>query len=243
MPEVGPELAELNPIGILCGGLDKRPDDLAFASAKTQMSWRQLDEASRRLAAQYIGLGLEPGDRVASLMPNRPALVIHYLACIKAGLVVTPLNYRYRATEIDHPLEVSGASILLHHAERDEDGYLWFCGRKKQVIVHDGSYISAEEVEQAIAEHASIEMAGVIGIHDVVHGENVRAYVTLKEGAAPPTSTELIRFARDRVGYKAPEEIVILGKMPLNTTGKVDRVALVRMAQERLASSTTASKD
>ena len=54
-------------------------------------------------------------------MPNRPALIVHYLACLKAGLVATPLNYRYMPPEIDHALEVSGASLLLHHAERDED--------------------------------------------------------------------------------------------------------------------------
>ena len=54
-------------------------------------------------------------------MPNRVALVVHYLACIKAGLVATPLNYRYQAPEIDHALEVTEASILFAHAERDAD--------------------------------------------------------------------------------------------------------------------------
>src|SRR5262245_53470336 len=54
-------------------------------------------------------------------MPNRPALIVHYLACFKAGLVATPLNYRYTATEIDHALAVSDASALLVHAERIED--------------------------------------------------------------------------------------------------------------------------
>jgi acyl-coenzyme A synthetase/AMP-(fatty) acid ligase len=44
---------------------------------------------------------------------------------------------------------------------------------------------------------------------------------------------ELIGFARARVGYKAPEEIVVLDEMPLNATGKVDRLTLKRMAEER----------
>ena len=122
MPLAGPPLTLSDQVGNLLGhGLTTKPDDLALASAKTQMSWRELDEISTRLAAQYLALGLEPGDRVASLMPNRPALIVHYLACLKAGLVATPLNYRYMAPEIDHALEVSGASLLLHHAERDED--------------------------------------------------------------------------------------------------------------------------
>jgi acyl-coenzyme A synthetase/AMP-(fatty) acid ligase len=112
----------------------------------------------------------------------------------------------------------------------DADGYLWFCGRQKQIIVHDGSNISPQEVEEALLEHAAIENAGVVGVQDLLHGENVRAYVELKPGAPAPTAAELIAFARARVGYKAPEEIVILDGMPLNATGKVDRAALKRLA-------------
>ena len=114
----------------------------------------------------------------------------------------------------------------------DADGYLWFCGRKKQIIIHDGSNICPQEVEEALLDHDAVSSAGVVGFHDLVHGENVRAYITLKQGAATPAAQELIRFARARVGYKAPEEIVVLEEMPLNATGKVDRVTLKRWAGE-----------
>ena len=73
------------------------------------------------------------------------------------------------------------------------------------------------------------------GIHDLVHGENVRAYITLADKTEPPTSQELIQFARARVGYKAPEEIVVLDQMPLTATGKLDRTYLKRMAEANLA--------
>ena len=73
-------------------------------------------------------------------------------------------------------------------ARPDEDGYLWFFGRKKQVIVHDGSNISPQEVEGSLVEHPAIELAGAVGVHDEVHGENVRAYVTLRDGAERPSS-------------------------------------------------------
>jgi acyl-coenzyme A synthetase/AMP-(fatty) acid ligase len=513
VPLLGPALTRATPIaGLLGRGLKTKPDDLALVSATTAMSWHELAELSTRLAEQYLAFGLKPGDRVASLMPNRPALVVHYLACLKAGLVATPLNYRYMPPEIDHALEVSGASLLLHHAERDADvaasqlgkrlpkglvrceanagggphyeeliagpptrgelpthaphvpafiyftsgstgkpkgvththgtfagmiaatiqamdlshvdtflpgssfshiggslfalatlaaggrlivprgsdgaeilpllqqyrptvlfmlpaalvtlvrdhdagphdfasirlclsggdkvsaeleheftglagfavdesygmteigvctlnpptgenrlgsigkvcagyemslrddagvevpagasgrvwvrspavtigywgneqataetivdgwldtgdlmradgdGYLWFGGRKKQIIIHDGSNICPQEVEEVLEEHPAIQEAGVVGVHDLVHGENVRAYVTLREGAMRPTSAELIAYARERVGYKAPEEIVFLEEMPLNATGKVDRVTLKRLAEEQ----------
>ena len=122
MPITGPPLAQ--PIvltDILAVGLATKPDDLALVSNESRWTWRELDAASKRLAAHYLHLGLKPGDRVASLLPNRGALFVHYLACHRAGLVATPLNYRYQAPEIDHALEVSGASILVAHAERDAD--------------------------------------------------------------------------------------------------------------------------
>jgi acyl-CoA synthetase (AMP-forming)/AMP-acid ligase II len=114
----------------------------------------------------------------------------------------------------------------------DEEGYLTFCGRKKQLIVHDGSNISPQEVEDALLQHAAVAIAGVVGVRDLVHGENVRAYVTLRPGVPVPTEQELIEFARARVGYKAPEKVEFLEEMPFNS-GKVDRAALKRLAAEK----------
>ncbi len=102
-------------------GLSNRPNDPAVTSMESVVSWTELDDASSRLAANYLALGLKPGDRVASLMPNRTALIVHYIACFKAGLVLTPLNYRYMPPEIDHALAVSDAQIILAHAERADD--------------------------------------------------------------------------------------------------------------------------
>jgi long-chain acyl-CoA synthetase len=491
-------------------GLESKPDDAALVLLQRTWSWRELDEDSTRLAKQYLAMGLAPGDRVASLLPNRGALIIHYLACCKSGLVATPLNYRYQTPEIDHALEVSGASLIVAHAERDdalagskivsqlrlgritfeasggthprleelmtqdhlpnplpsppppdapafifftsgstgkpkgvththatfgwmvasaiagmgitpadvflpatsashvacsslsfaglaagacvtmartfgpdellplirkarpsllctlpaplftlvrdrgasaddfqsirrcvsggdkisaeleqeytaltghaieelygmtetgtstfnpsgplnrigsigqmapgfagsirdddgselparttgrlwiksasnmigywnrpdatavtivdgwldtgdlmsadEQNYLWFCGRKKQIIIHDGSNICPQEVEDSLLDHPAVASAGVIGVHDLVHGENVRAYVTLRQGANCPTAAELIQFSKARVGYKAPDEIILLDEMPTTAVGKVDRVALKGLA-------------
>ena len=505
----GPLLAEpVRITEIAKRGAEERPRDLAMVSMESVWSWSDLERKATNLAREYLGLGLKPGDRVASLMPNRTALIAHYIACFKAGLVATPLNYRYTKPEIDHALEVSDAAIILAHAERaadivaskastlplgvitygapdgagpnletllaatapeillpeppsdapaaifftsgstgpakgvthtynslgwmfasaasafdfgpqdivlpgsscthiggftfamaslsagarlviarafdhdeigpllrttrptvlsmlptvllhlirehdmspedfsslrlcrsggdkvpaelekefialsgqpvsegygmteiglaalnpptgvdklgsiglpspgfvfslrsddgrvlpenqegrlwvrtpsltagywndpkateevrsgdwfdtgdemkiDQDGYLWFRGRKKQIIVHDGSNICPQEVEEALLEHPAVETAGVVGIHDLMHGENVRAYVSLKPGAERPKSGALIQFAKARVGYKAPEEVVFLDSMPLNPTGKVDRTALKKLA-------------
>jgi long-chain acyl-CoA synthetase len=510
----GPPLTErVDLTHLLDRAIQLKPDGVALQSAATSWTWRELDRDSETLAKHYVGMGLKAGDRFASLMPNRNVLLVHYLACLKARLVVTPLNYRYMAPEIDHALGVTGASILLAHAERegdlahselagklplgiitygtddgspslealletappdvalaaaepddpalifftsgstgkpkgvthtvrtfgntlascvqshrvtpddvmlpassishigglgysfvamaagartlmprsqdgdemlpllrehrptilwmlpatlitlvrdhnakhedfasvrlcvsggdkvsepleseftklvgfpideiwgmseacfasmnpidgigklgsvgrfnpgylgqirnengdvlgvdepgrlwvkapsvmvgywkrpdataetivdgwldtgdvmraDEDGYLWFHGRKKQIIVHDGSNICPQEVEEAIIEHDSVAAVGVVGVHDLVHGENVWAYITLRDGVTVPTSQEIIRHARERVGYKAPEVVIVLEEMPLNATCKTDRVTLKKWAAEQLA--------
>jgi acyl-CoA synthetase (AMP-forming)/AMP-acid ligase II len=515
MPLSGPGLEAPDSLSRpLRRGRESTPDAPALVSAEGSWTWRELDDATDRLGANLLGLGLRPGQRVASLMPNRAGLLMHYVACLKTGLVAVPLNYRYTAREIDHALGVSGASILLAHVERDrdlaeselvaelprgviryaaergeapgfetllqqapsdrelpspdpaapafifftsgstgppkgvvhsletlawmfattaagfeltpqdvllpgssishlggfmfsfaaltvgarvvvarsfdgdevlpllretrptvmcmlptallrlvrehaatrelfeslrlcrsggdkvsaelereftnltgfpidegygmtecglatlnppsgpiklgsigralpgialsvrdepgrevpagtegrlwikarsvtlgywnnpeatqaafrdgwldsgdlmrvdDDGYFWFRGRKKQIIVHDGSNISPQEVEEVLLEHPSVENVGVIGVHDLLHGENVRAYITLR-GTSRPTCRELIRFARERIGYKAPEEIVMLDEIPLNPTGKVDRTHLKQLAERHLQS-------
>ena len=112
----------------------------------------------------------------------------------------------------------------------DVDGYVWFRGRTKQIIIHDGSNICPQEVEESLLEHEAVESAGVIGVHDLVHGENVRAYISWRPNVTRPTLTELIQFSRARVGYKAPDEIIVLKEMPINATGKVDRMAIKQLA-------------
>ena len=106
---------------LLDAALATMPESMAIASADEQMTWRELDVASQSLAAGYHALGLRPGDRVASLMPNGVSLAVHYLACFRSGLVTTPLNYRYSAPGIDHALDVSEAVALVAHAERAGD--------------------------------------------------------------------------------------------------------------------------
>ena len=97
MPHAGPLLeSPLDLSNLLQVGVKARPNDPALMSLEAVISWSDLDKASSRLAANYLALGLKPGDRFASLMPNRVALILHYIACFKAGLVLTPLNFRYK---------------------------------------------------------------------------------------------------------------------------------------------------
>src|SRR5262245_16705051 len=103
MPIPGPKLKRpITLANLLVVGLKSNPDNPALVLLPRTWSWRELDEDSTRLAKQYLKMGLVPGDRIASLLPNRGALIVHYLACCKSGLVATPLNYRCQTPEIDH---------------------------------------------------------------------------------------------------------------------------------------------
>lgn len=115
----------------------------------------------------------------------------------------------------------------------DADGYFWFRGRKKHIIVHDGSNITPEEIEEAVIAHPAVKLAAVVGVPDEAHGENVWAYVTLKDGVTTAQTLDIIRCARERVGYKAPELVTVLDEMPMNAVGKIDRMALKELAARR----------
>lgn len=115
---------------------------------------------------------------------------------------------------------------------RDEDGYFWFRGRQKQIIVHDGSNISPAEVEDALTAHPAVTAAVVVGVRDEMHGEDVWAFVSLDKGIAPVRAAEIIEFARERIGYKAPDVVRIIETLPLTMGGKLDRMALKRLAAE-----------
>ena len=70
-------------------GLNGSPEAAALVTLERTWSWSELEASATRLASEYLSLGLAPGDRVASLMPNRGELLVHYLACMKAGLAAT----------------------------------------------------------------------------------------------------------------------------------------------------------
>jgi long-chain acyl-CoA synthetase len=111
-------------------------------------------------------------------------------------------------------------------ASRDADGYYWFAGRKKEIIIHGGSNVSPQEVEAVLYQHPAVEEAGVVGRPDPVWGEIVVAFVALRSGHSV-AETELIAFARERLAdYKTPEGIRFQAELPKSPSGKIQRRTL-----------------
>jgi long-chain acyl-CoA synthetase len=112
---------------------------------------------------------------------------------------------------------------------RDSDGFIWFRGRKKEIIIRAGSNISPQEVEEALYKHPAVLETGVIGVPDPVTIERVAAFVVLREGHTA-SADDLCAFARRHIAdYKAPEEIHFCKELPKNAVGKVQRRALKEM--------------
>jgi long-chain acyl-CoA synthetase len=114
---------------------------------------------------------------------------------------------------------------------RDGEGYFWFEGRKKEIIIRGGSNISPQEVEGALLQHEAVMEAGVVGAPDAIFGERVVAFVALREGSLI-CHDKLREFTRQLLAdYKVPDRIFFLSVLPKGPTGKVQRRALRDLAR------------
>ena len=89
------------------------PDRPAAVFTEGQLTYRELDQASDRLAASLAATGIKPGAPVALQLPNIPQFLISYFGILKAGGIVVPLNVMLRAPEVAFHLGDSGASVLI----------------------------------------------------------------------------------------------------------------------------------
>jgi long-chain acyl-CoA synthetase len=78
-----------------------------------RLTYRQLDQASDRLAGSLIAIGIKPGDPVALQLPNIPQFLVSYFGILKTGGIVVPLNVMLRAPEVAFHLGDSGARVLI----------------------------------------------------------------------------------------------------------------------------------
>lgn len=117
----------------------------------------------------------------------------------------------------------------------DDEGYLWFKGRKDDLIKSAGYRIGPFEVEEAILTHPGVAMVGVVGVPDPERGEKVVAFVKLRPGflPTPDLAEELKTLVRSKVGHHAyPREVRFVEELPLTPTGKIQRFRLRILAQE-----------
>jgi len=131
-------------------------------------------------------------------------------------------------------------------AMRDEDGYLWFQGRDNDIIKSSGYRIGPGEVEECLAKHPAVALAGVVGTPDTLRGEAVTAFIIAKPGYAtgPDLANEIQAFVKERLAaHEAPRRIHFIAEMPMTVTGKIRRLDLRRMHAEIAASAASGPDD
>jgi len=117
----------------------------------------------------------------------------------------------------------SGWFFTGDYARRDEDGYLWFLGRKDDIIKSFGYRVSPYEVERVLKGHPAVADCACVGEDAGPDKRLVVAYVILHEGATA-TPAELLAFGREHLAaYKAPKVVYLAREFPRTRNGKVLR--------------------
>jgi len=121
------------------------------------------------------------------------------------------------------------------NAYRDKDNFFYFVDRKKDIIRRSGENIPSLEVEEVIRSHPKVEEAAVVAFPDELRGEEVKAYVILKEGethkTVPPMG--LIQFCEERLAYfKVPRYIVYRTDFPRTLTHRVKKDELRKLRED-----------
>ncbi|WP_285586720.1 AMP-binding protein [Actinomycetospora sp. NBRC 106378] len=133
-----------------------------------------------------------------------------------------------------------GATTWLHtgdSARIDEDGYLHFVDRRKDMIKRAGENVATGEVEAVIAQHPAVFEVAVVGVPDDMRDEAVHAAVILHDGAEA-SSEELIEYCRERLAkFKVPDVVDIVPDLPRTSVGKIQKHRI----RERILSGGTSS--
>jgi long-chain acyl-CoA synthetase len=106
-------------------------------------------------------------------------------------------------------------------ARKDEEGYFYIVGRKKDLIITGGYNVYPREIEEVLYTHPAVYEAAVVGIPDEVKGEIPKAFITLKPGQQT-SEGEIVAFCKANLApYKVPRQVEIRSELPKSSTGKI----------------------
>jgi long-chain acyl-CoA synthetase len=110
-------------------------------------------------------------------------------------------------------------------ARQDEHGYVYLLGRSDEMIISGGFNVAPRVVEEALDRHPAVHESFVMGMPHPTLGEEVTAFVALREGASAD-SEALIAHAREELGFQKPRAVWIVPELPRNAYGKVVKAEL-----------------
>ena len=126
--------------------------------------------------------------------------------------------------------EVIDAARWMHTGDlavMDIEGYVNIVGRIKDMVIRGGENVYPREVEEFLYTHPDVVDAQVIGVPDERYGEELMAWVRLREGAEPLTAEALREFCAGRLAhYKVPRYVKVVDAFPMTVTGKVRKIEM-----------------
>jgi fatty-acyl-CoA synthase len=119
-------------------------------------------------------------------------------------------------------------------ATMDADGYVNIVGRLKDMIIRGGENVYPREVEEFLFTNPKVSDVQVIGVPDAKYGEELMAWVKLKEGQAA-TEEELTAYCRGQIAtFKIPRYWKFVDAFPMTVTGKIQKFLMRQQAIEEL---------
>ncbi|WP_021595344.1 AMP-binding protein [Actinomadura welshii] len=130
----------------------------------------------------------------------------------------------------DKTAEAIDAARWMHTGDlavMDGDGYVNITGRIKDMVIRGGENIYPREIEEFLYTHPDIVDAQVIGVPDEKYGEELMAWVRLREGVPGLTAGELRAFCEGKLAhYKIPRYVHVVDEFPMTVTGKIRKVQM-----------------
>jgi acyl-coenzyme A synthetase/AMP-(fatty) acid ligase len=118
-------------------------------------------------------------------------------------------------------------------ARRDEDGFVYITGRKKDIIIKGGVNIASLEITNCLLEHPDVADAATLSVQDDIYGEVPVGFAALRPGRAAGEHSLLEHCRGKLVAFKVPAAIVLVEAVPKNANGKIDREALSAIWQQQ----------
>jgi fatty-acyl-CoA synthase len=132
--------------------------------------------------------------------------------------------------EPEKTAEVLDSARWMHTGDlavMDADGYLNIVGRIKDMVIRGGENVYPREVEEFLYTHPDVVDTQVIGVPDERYGEELMAWVVLREGAEPLTAEAVRAFCAGKLAhYKVPRYVKVVDGFPMTVTGKVRKVEM-----------------
>ncbi|QQK76428.1 AMP-binding protein [Salicibibacter cibarius] len=142
----------------------------------------------------------------------------------EVGTIYTKNPYYFKGY-LDRPEETAK---VFHHdyitagdlATKDDDGYIYIVGRKKDMVISGGVNIFPEEIEEVLYKHPDIKEAAVIGVPDEKWGESLKAFIVSRNNDLKGDA--VIDFVKQHLAsYKKPKIVDFVNELPRNASGKI----------------------